>query len=232
MNNKCVLITGASKGIGFEIARQLLEKGFHVVISGRNQTRLSEARDQLISKRASVDMVVMDVSLFESVKTAARTLAERNLHLDVVINNAAIMLKEDRSLIGQNDEILKTTINSNCYGPLRVIHAFLPLMKTLGRIINLSSDGGSMNEPVGGWSHAYCVSKTMLNALTRHMAFELSGKKIAVNAVSPGWVRTQMGGMSAPLSVEQGAQTPVWLASEAPQELTGKFFRNKSEIDW
>ena len=235
MNDKMmstVLITGANKGIGFEIARQLLKKGFHVIISGRDEMKLSEVLNQLKSEFTSVEMLLMDVSKFESVQAAAAILADRNIQLDVVINNAAILLKEDRSLIGHDDEVFKTTINTNCYGPIRVIHAFLPLMKAHGRIINLSSDGGSMSEPIGGWSPAYCVSKTMLNAITRHIAFELSGKKIAVNAVSPGWVKTDMGGRSAPSSVEQGADTPVWLASEAPGELTGKFFRNRSEINW
>jgi NAD(P)-dependent dehydrogenase (short-subunit alcohol dehydrogenase family) len=177
-------------------------------------------------------MILMDVSLFESVKTAARILAERNIQLDTIINNAAILLKEDQSLTVSGDEFLKKTINTNCYGPMRVIHAFLPLMKTPARIINLSSRGGSMSEPVGGWSPAYCVSKTMLNALTRNLAYELLPRRISINAVCPGWVRTEMGGKSASRSIEHGAETPVWLASEAPLELTGKFFRDKSEIKW
>ena len=235
MNDKTmptVLITGANRGIGFEIARQLLQKGFQVFISGRDETKLSQALAQLKRESTSVEMVLMDVGKFESVKEASRILTERNIQLDVVINNAAILLKEDISLIGHNDEVLKTTINTNCYGPVRVIHAFLPLMKTSGRIINVTSEGGSMSQPVGGWNPAYCVSKTMLNSITRHLAFELSGKHISVNAVSPGWVKTNMGGKSAPRSIEKGAETPVWLASDAPQELTGKFFRDKSELKW
>ena len=235
MNNKTMqtaLITGANQGIGFEIAHQLLKKGFHVIISGRDEMKLSEALNQLKSEFTSVEMVLMDVSKFESVKAAAQTLTERNLQLDVVINNAAIMLKEYISLTGHDDEVLKTTINTNCYGPLRVIHAFLPLMKSPGRIINLSSDGGSMSDPVGGWSPAYCVSKAMLNSITRQIAFELSEKNIVVNAVTPGWVNTNMGGKSAPRSVDQGARTPVWLSSDAPLDLTGKFFKDKSEIKW
>lgn len=227
-----VLITGANQGIGFEIALQLLRKGFRVIISGRDEIKLSKAFQQLKGEFTSVEMVLMDVSNFESVKAAARTIAERNIQLNCLINNAAIMLKEDISLTGQDDEELKATINTNCYGPMRVIHAFLPLMKRPGRIINLSSDGGSMSEPVGGWSPAYCVSKTMLNAITRHLAFELSSQQIAVNAVSPGWVKTNMGGKSAPRSIEKGAETPFWLVSEAPIQLTGKFFRDQSPIDW
>ena len=231
-NIQTALITGANKGIGFEIAHQLLKKGFHVIITGRDELKLSEAVNQLKSESASIEMLLMDVSNFESVKTAAKSLADRNFLLDVVINNAAIMLKEDLSLIGHDDEVLKTTINTNCYGPIRVIHAFLPMMKTPGRIINISSEGGSMSGPVGGWSPAYCVSKTMLNSITRHIAYELSGKSIAVNAVTPGWVRTNMGGKSAPRSIDHGAETPVWLASEASIELTGKFFKDKAEIKW
>lgn len=227
-----VLVTGANKGIGFEIARQLLIKGFHVIISGRDENKLSEALKQLKSGNADVEMVVMDVDRFESVKEAARILSERSLTLDVIINNAGILLKEDRSLLEHDDEILKNTINTNCYGPIRVIHAFQSMLKSPGRIINLSSEGGSMSAPVGGWSPAYCVSKTMLNAITRQLAYELSARNISVNAVCPGWVKTDMGGRHATRSVEKGAETVVWLASEARQELTGKFFKDKEEINW
>ena len=89
-----------------------------------------------------------------------------------------------------------------------------------------------MSDPVGGWSPAYCASKTLLNALTRHLAYELAERGIVVNAVCPGWVRTDMGGSGASRTVEKGAETPVWLAAEASQRLTGKFFRDKREIPW
>lgn len=227
-----ILITGANKGIGLEIARQLLKKGAHVIISGRDENKLTEAMQQLKKEADEVEMLVMDVSTFDSVQAAAHTLTQRNLLLDVIINNAAILLKEDQSLLNHDDEILKTTINTNCYGPIRVIHAFLPLMRSPGRIINLSSEGGSMSLPVGGWSPSYCVSKTMLNAITRHLAYELTNRDIAVNALSPGWVRTDMGGKSATRPVEKGAETAVWLATEAKQNLTGKFFRDKVEMHW
>jgi len=229
---KTVLITGANRGIGFEIARQLLKKDFQVFISGRDEMKLSEALNQLKKEYSSVEMILMDVSSSESVKTAAKILANRNIQFDVIINNAAILHRNDYSLIVQNNEVLKTTIDTNCYGPMRVIHAFLSLMKTPGKIINLSSEGGSMSEAVGGWAPAYCVSKTMLNSLTRQMAHELVEKNVSVNAVCPGWVRTNMGGKTAPRSIEHGAETPVWLADEASHELTGKFFRDKVEIKW
>jgi len=89
-----------------------------------------------------------------------------------------------------------------------------------------------MTDPVGGWSPAYCISKSMLNAMTRHLAYELKDRGISVNSLCPGWVRTDMGGASATRPVEKGAETPVWLASEASPNLTGKIFRDKVEIDW
>jgi NAD(P)-dependent dehydrogenase (short-subunit alcohol dehydrogenase family) len=152
--------------------------------------------------------------------------------LDAIINNAAILIKEDLKLSADPQEILEKTIRTNCYGPLEVIKAFLPFLNSPGRIINISSGGGSMSDPVGGWSPAYCVSKSMLNALTRHLAYELKDKKISVNSVCPGWVRTDMGGSAAPRSLEQGAETPVWMVSEADLKITGKFFRDKKEIPW
>ncbi len=232
MERKSVLITGANRGIGFEIARQLGWKGFHLFISGRDEAKLSEAVNKLKREPVSAEMIEMDVSDDNSVLAAFELMSERKITFDVIINNAGISLREDRSLVKVDTEILKVLVDTNSYGPLRVIKAFLPLMNKPGRIINVSSTGGSMTEPVGGWSPSYCASKTLLNSITRHLAYELSLKKISVNAVCPGWTRTDMGGSAAPRSVEKGAETPVWLASEAPQELTGKFFRDKEEISW
>lgn len=230
--SKNILITGANRGIGFEIARQAGRRGFHIFLSGRDDKKVSEALARLKAESVSAEMLLLDVSMDDTVKAAAESLAERNIRLDVIINNAGISLREDKSIKDGEFRILNTILNTNCYGALRVVKAFLPLLNSPGRIINISSEGGSMTERVGGWSPAYCVSKSMLNALTRHLAFELSGNGISVNAVSPGWVRTDMGGRYAPRSVEKGAETPVWLASDAPQNLTGRFFKDKHEIEW
>jgi NAD(P)-dependent dehydrogenase (short-subunit alcohol dehydrogenase family) len=229
---KKILITGANRGIGFETARQLGKKGYHICLSGRDGKKMSDALDDLRRQGISAEMILIDVSSGESILRAAEIMSAKNVSFDVIINNAGILLKEDRSLHQIDQDALNTTLNTNAFGPLRVVRAFLPLMNKPGRIINISSSGGSMSEPVGGWSPAYCASKTLLNAFTRHLAYEFTEKKISVNAVCPGWVRTDMGGKSAPRSVEQGAETPVWLASEAPQSLTGKIFRDKHEIEW
>lgn len=232
MIRKTILITGANKGIGFEIARQLGISGHQVILSARNELRLKQAVQQLKDLQVDVSGLLMDVSDENVIRQAADEFGRLNLKIDVLLNNAAILDKRDHSILRDDEEILKQTLTTNCYGVLRVVKAFIPFMKSPSRIINLSSGGGSMTDPVGGWSPAYCVSKTLLNAMTRQLSAELLLKNISVNAVCPGWVRTDMGGAGATLSVEKGAETPVWLATDAPQTLTGLFFRNKKQIPW
>jgi len=151
--------------------------------------------------------------------------------LDVLINNAAISMRDDHSLLQNDTTITEKIIKTNALAQLAVTRAFQSLIPNGGRIIMISSGGGSMSDPVGGWSPAYCVSKSFLGAITRHLAYELSNRKISVNALDPGWVKTDMGGRSAPGSVEEGADTPVWLAT-SEKTATGKFFRGRKEIPW
>lgn len=228
---KTILITGANKGIGFETARQLLRKGQRAIISGRDEIRLQKAADSLKHEGGEVRTLLMDVSAGGSINQAASVLLRERLKLDVLINNAASLNKTDQSLLNDDELVFTQTLTANGMGPLRVTKAFLPLLGSPGRIINISSGGGSMTDPVGGWSPAYCVSKSLLNAITRHLAYELEKKKIDVNAVCPGWVKTDMGGKSAPRGVERGAETIVWMAL-ADRVPTGMFFRDKKVIPW
>jgi NAD(P)-dependent dehydrogenase (short-subunit alcohol dehydrogenase family) len=232
MMKKTILITGANKGIGFEMARQLGKLGHVIIISARNETRLKQAVLKLKGDYIAVEGLLMDVADEKSVRNASEKFAQLHLKLDVLINNAAILDKEDRSILQENEDLLLKTISTNSYGALRVVRAFLPFLKTPSRIINISSEGGSMTDPVGGWAPAYCVSKSLLNAITRRLAAELLSRHISVNAVCPGWVRTDMGGAGAARSLEKGAETPVWLATEAEQTLTACFFRDKKQIPW
>lgn len=229
---KTVLITGANKGIGFETARQLGQIGFHVFISGRDKSKVQNALNKLKGEGIYTDMLFMDVSSLESIQQAASEFSKFSVKLDVLINNAGILLSEDRNLLTNYPDVMEQTLQTNCYGPINVVREFLPYINSRGRIINMSSGGGSMADPIGGWSPAYCTSKSMLNAITRHLAYELADQNISVNSVCPGWVKTDMGGQGAMRPVEKGAETPVWLASDAPHELTGKFFRDKEQIPW
>ena len=229
---KVILITGSNRGIGYEIAKQSGKSGFRVIISGRDEMRLNAAMEKLQKEHISADSLIMDVSSPESIENATKQFESKNLKIDVLINNAGIIVHGDRQLVKNDNGILDQTIRTNSYGPLLVTKAFLPFIETPGRIIMISSSGGVLNGNVGGWSPAYCVSKTLLNAIAKQLAYELKGKNISVNAVCPGWVRTDMGGQGATRSVEKGAETPVWLASEAPQQLTGLFFRDKNVISW
>jgi len=229
---KAILITGANKGIGFEIARQCGKIGFHVIISGRNAEAINASLEKLRDMGIHADSLLMDVSSMESIKSAAETFSQMNLKLDVLVNNAGIGPKGDHSILTDTPELIQTILATNSFGPLYVTREFLPFINRPGRIIMISSSGGVLNGPVPGWSPAYCVSKTMLNAFTKQIAYDLKADKIAVNAVCPGWVKTDMGGSGATRRVEKGAETPVWLATEAPLSLTGKFIKDKEEQNW
>lgn len=231
-DKKTILITGANKGIGFETALQLGKSGNRIILTSRHSDRLNDAVDKLKNEDIDVKGLLMDVSSQTGIDSAVKEFSKLNIRLDVLINNAGISLKSDKSLSDDNEDILIETLATNSFGPLRVAKAFLPFINRPGRIIMISSGGGSMSDPVGGWWPAYCVSKSFLNAITRHLAFELEPMNISVNAVCPGWVRTEMGGQNASRSVEKGAETPVWLATEADQSVTGMFFRDKKQIPW
>jgi NAD(P)-dependent dehydrogenase (short-subunit alcohol dehydrogenase family) len=229
--SKIILITGSSRGIGFEIARQCGIMHFHVILSGRNESNLIEAVEKLHQENIEADLIVMDISNKESIKNAAVQFATMNLKIDVLINNAAILEHEDTSLLDNDELILEKAILTNSYGPLYVTKSFLPFIKSPGKIIMISSEGGILNGPLKGWSPAYCLSKTLLNAITKQLAFELLEKDISVNAVTPGYVRTDMEGINATQSVEKAAESAVWLAIINLPD-TGRFWKDKKIISW
>ncbi len=230
-SGKIILVTGSNKGIGFEIVRQLSKSGHAVVLTARNEAKGMLAVETLKKENLSVHFINLDVTQEASIISAAEKVKSQFGKLDVLINNAAILLKEDQNLTKDASSVFNQTMVTNVHGPLTVVKQFLPLFTKNGRIIMTSSGGGSMTDAVGGWSPAYCISKSALNAMTRHLAYELSDRQIAVNAYCPGWVRTDMGGKSAPRNVEQGADTAVWLATTEHIN-SGLFFRDRKVIPW
>ena len=229
---KTALITGANKGIGREVARQLAAKGFHVFVGARNAKAGRKAAEEIAKKSGKATFLEIDVADNDSVTTTAREFSNIEDHLDVLVNNAGIIVDGDNAILEISDELLRKTLETNTLGALRVTRAFLPLLSKSKspRVINVSSGGGQLTGGADGWSPAYCISKTALNGVTSQLATAVP--EFAVNSVCPGWVRTDMGGQGATRSVEEGADTIVWLAADAPQKLTGKFLRDRKEIPW
>jgi len=228
---KTALVTGANKGIGREVAQQLAAKGFHVFVGARNAKAGRKAAEE-IAKQGKATFLEIDVADNGSVSTAAREFSDIEDRLDVLVNNAGIIVDGDDAILETSDDLVRKTLETNTLGPLRVTRAFVLLLRKskAPRVINVSSGGGQLTGGADGWAPAYCISKTALNGVTVQLAAALP--KFAVNSVCPGWVRTDMGGANATRSVQEGADTIVWLASEAPQDLTGKFLRDRKEIPW
>lgn len=233
MEARIALVTGANRGIGFEVCRQLGRLGYQVVLTSRDPDKGRAAASVLLDESLSVDFLQLDVSLDESVASAQQVVKARYGRLDVLVNNAGISLKQDRSVSTLPLEALRQTLETNTFGALRTCQAFLPLMKKhhYGRIVNVSSTMGQ-HARMADMSAAYRLSKDALNALTQMLADSIHAGDILINSCCPGWVRTEMGGKSAPRSLEQGADTIVWLASLPKGGPTGKFFRERREIDW
>jgi len=227
---KTALVTGANRGIGFEIVRQLLRLNYKVFLTARNIKKGKTALKALKKTFNKVYFFELDIADEKNVQLASQKFKSFSTELNLLVNNAAILLDENKINETSKDILLKT-INTNTIGPFLVINNFLPYMPNNSRIINVSGGLGSLNEMTDR-AAAYSISKTALSAVTKQFALNLLNRNISVNTVCPGWVRTDMGGKKAPRSVKKGAETIIWLATEAPQDLTGKFLRDSKVIDW
>jgi NAD(P)-dependent dehydrogenase (short-subunit alcohol dehydrogenase family) len=230
---RTALVTGANRGIGLETARQLAKRGFHVVIAARDEASGGQVAKEIQASGGKATFLVLDVSNSHSILEAASRVASISVHLDVLINNAGIYPDEGVTIATIPRDRLLQTFQTNTFGALEVTQAFLPYLQRAGnsRIINVSSGYGQL-EGMSPNVPSYCLSKLALNGLTIMLAEALLTDGIAVNSMCPGWVRTDMGGPGATRTVEEGADTAVWLADEASHKLTGKFFRDRQEIPW
>ena len=229
---KTVLITGANRGIGFEIGNQLGELGFNVILTAKNFEKSKQAVKKLQRKGFNVIFEILNVSDPDSISDAYNKISQKINHLDVLVNNAGILLDPERSILEMSPDEDLESIKVNGLGALWVTQKFLPLLKRGSRIIMISSGAGKFNDNASTWAPHYRISKTLLNAITKQFHLTFKNRGITINAVCPGWVRTQMGGPAAERSVRKGAETPVWLATEAPTSIDGQFLRDKKIIDW
>lgn len=236
------LITGANKGIGLETARQLARRGLMVLIGARDEARGRAAAETLQKEGLDARAVRLDVTDEGSVRAAADRIAADPGRLDVLVNNAGVMIEgQDGPASSTSVETLRTTFEANFFGLVSVTQAFLPLLRKspAGRIVNLSSILGSIAEHADPNSGifpmkvtAYDCTKAAVNMYTNHLAHELRGTAVKVNAAHPGWVKTDMGGPQAPMEIVDGAATSVWLATLPESGPSGGFFHQQVHLRW
>jgi NAD(P)-dependent dehydrogenase (short-subunit alcohol dehydrogenase family) len=231
-NTPLALVTGANRGVGFEVCRQLAKRGFVVLLTARDEAKARAAADEL-SSAGRVESLVLDVADAASIARAAADVTDRYGYLDVLINNAAIHYDTWETAGNADiDGTVMEAITTNLLGPWRMVQVFLPLLRKsrAARIVNVSSESGSLAE-MGAGPPAYQVTKAGLNALTRTLAGELRSAGILVNSTCPGWVATDMGG-SGGRPVRDGAAGIVWAATLPPDGPTGGFFRDGKPLPW
>jgi NAD(P)-dependent dehydrogenase (short-subunit alcohol dehydrogenase family) len=245
------LVTGANKGIGFEIARELAEGGCTVWLAGRDLEKVRAAAAKLEKSGHKVKSVALDVTRPDSAAAAARAVEIDSGALDILVNNAGISSESRRSpgkdspeMIAPSEvglETLRATYETNVFGPVNVTQAFLPLLRKskAGRIVNMSSGLGSLTQKSDPSTFlakvnvmAYCSSKSALNGVTVAFANELRETPIKVNAADPGYCATDLNGHSGPRSATQGAQIAVKLATLPADGPTCGYFNDEGVVPW
>jgi NAD(P)-dependent dehydrogenase (short-subunit alcohol dehydrogenase family) len=238
MSDAVAVVTGGNRGIGSEIARQLVKLGMQVVLTSRDVAKGEAACAKINAEcgtgggRAS--MFRLEVTNATDIKALAAHVMAQFGRLDVLVNNAGVQIDPKGSRALSSDlQTYRDTFEINVLAPLALIQALLPLMKknNRGRIVNVSSGLGQLSEMSSG-TPAYRMSKTALNALTRIVAAEARGTNILVNSMSPGWVKSDMGGPYATRTLEQGADTAVWLATLPDGGPSGGFYYDRAAIAW
>ena len=230
---RIALVTGGNRGIGLEVCRQLAQQGAKAILGSRDPAKGIAAARPLIAGGLAVESRQLDVADIRSIRECMNWVRKDVGRLDILVNNAGIMVEDDDADPVEEIEIVRDTMQTNVYGPLLLSRLAIPIMKSrrYGRIVNLSSGMGSLAEMGAGY-FAYRLSKAGINVVTRVLAAESEGMGILVNSVDPGWVQTAMGGRGATRSVQNGAESVVWLATLPDSGPTGGFFRDRKAVPW
>lgn len=242
---KIALVTGANRGIGFEIVRQLAEKGICVLLTGRNHEAVVQATMKLQSVGLNVEALTLDVTQTDSISAAAAKVASKYGRLDILVNNAAIRIeKYGKQPSEQPLQQWRETFDTNLFGVVEVTIAFLPLIRksTAGRIVNISSLLASLSthsnpdsytySPMFKSLPAYSASKSAVNSWTLHLAYELRETSIKVNAVHPGYTKTDMNEGEGELDIPTGAKTSVRMALLDQDGPTGSYVYMEKTLPW
>jgi len=230
---RIALVSGANRGLGLETCRQLAGRGYQTILTSRNPASGQAAAGRLVDQGLPVFFHTLDVTDAESVRSLGKWVEARFGTLHALVNNAGVYLDHGESVLAVPIETFQQTLDTNLTGALRLSQAFIPAMlrQNYGRLVNVSSGMGELAS-VHSSSPAYRLSKLALNVLTRMLADAVYGKNILVNAVNPGWVRTEMGGAGATRSLEQGASGIVWAATLPDGGPSGKFFLDGKRIEF
>jgi NAD(P)-dependent dehydrogenase (short-subunit alcohol dehydrogenase family) len=236
-DNKTALITGANKGIGFAIAQGLGAIGFTVAVGARDDVRRADAVERLRANGIDAFGVALDVTSGDSAAAAAKTIEQTTGRLDVLVNNAGIGGRTDGGVQTPSTldlDVVRTVLDTNVFGVVRVTNAMLPLLREAEspRIINMSSNMGSLALQTGPPLAAYAPSKSMLNSITAQYARELADTNVIVNAACPGYVATDFTGFAAPRTAEQGAAIAIRLATLPDDGPRGGFFDDEGVVPW
>jgi len=239
MSPKIAVVTGANRGMGFETCRQLAQRDIQVILTSRNEIKGRAAVEKLQAEKLDVKYHPLDVTNTDSIQHLAEFIGNEFGHLDILVNNAGILLdyldNPDGSIFNAKIDTLRQTIETNVYGSLQLCQTLIPLMKVqnYGRVVNVSSKHAQLSTNMNSTIFPiYGISKNAVNAITILFANALKDTNILINSVNPGWVKTDMGGLNAINTIEEGVDSIVWLATLPDGGHTGGFFQNRKLITW
>jgi len=234
---KTAIITGANRGLGKAMTEELAQKGVKVIMVCRDKAKSEPVFSEFKNKGFDVELEIADMGDTNSIEEMAKRVKKRLSVIDIVINNAGLNVEDYSSTTIETIELetLQTTMNVNFYGVFWMCKMFVPLVKKSGdgRIVNFSSGLGMLTEPGMGPFPAYSISKTAVNAITTKLSSELKDTNVIVTSVDPGWVRTDLGGPDAELSIPEGIDTAIWLATAPASEIeSGRFYKERKFLAW